>query len=124
MRYNRVLVRKIEEWADWRNCGAEEIGYPSDTTEARLMEYGAIPSVSGQSVTPAYLGHNGAREVESAVFALPVQEHRVIWCKYVDRYRPDKAIRIFKMSNMDYDSIMDRAHKKLADSLRIRYRDV
>ena len=124
MKYNRVLVDLLEMWAEWEITGVEEIGYPGETVESRLAEYGAVPGSSGVATVPNYFGDKGARRAKAAIDQLPLHERCVVHCLYV--FRVDPALLFFgkgRNGAVRAQEIANNAHRQLGAILNIRWKE-
>ncbi len=87
----------LHDWAEWvrRYEEGSAIGYPHNTVEARLAEYGAIPSSqpAGAVVPRAFMPHRIA-EIERTVNTMHGEMRELIRIKYqTDNTEEEKVQR-------------------------------
>ena len=117
-----LLQARLEQWAAWYLKPIHGLGYPDQTTEFKLMIYGAGAS---HNKLPAarilkYMPHLRASETDRYIKTMPDEWQKVIRTRYLDSLNQRQAAISVGLKERKYAYLLRDAHIYLAAKLNIR----
>lgn len=138
MRVNRVLLDMLEAWGDDYVMEPDGLSYPSETVEARMMEYGATPSGGHHDYSPDYSPsqestRKAAQQVKDAISrvgpdgrpAIRLEFQNVLRCTYLyskteHPVTPQKTAKICGVDLWGLKKLHDDAIREIAKTLNVK----
>ena len=120
--HHEGIKTRLQEWAKWRVSGLS-ISWPTQTSEARMMEYHCISSGSRQSNVVRYWPHLACSELDKELAEWPsrgkvwARRYCVLWAQYIGGdghgMNHQKRLAATGLSQSTYYRVLDEAHECL-----------
>lgn len=113
----RQIRYYLEVWGDWREKGVPGLGWPSMTSEAKLLH---SPGRSTKpKIGPLYESNHVARTVQNAIDQIDHELQNVLWFRYVAKIDRSRAAEAFGRTTNEWDWMLTKAHNCLGRTFKL-----
>jgi len=118
----KILQARLESWAEWHSKPIHGLGFPDQTSEYKLILYGAGASHSkiAQAKVLRYMPHLRDSEVDGHIKTMPDVWQRCIKARYLSSLNQKRAATSVGLRERKYAYLLRDAHTYLAAKLNIR----